>query len=1239
MFLSIFFFEIRYRLKTPATYIYFGLFFAFAFLLSIIAGGAFDGSSVSFGGSGGKVFINSPYSIAMFTYALNYLGIIIIAAMVAGPVYRDFEYNSHSLFFTKPISKWDYLGGRFLGSCFVSVLVLTGIAFGLMLGNVMPFLNQDMVAPTAHLSYYLRPYILIVIPNMLFMGMIFFMLATLTRNMLPVYVSSIVLLIFLGIAGQLVKNISNEHISALLDPVGGQAIGYITRYWSVAQKNSTLLPLFGILFYNRLIWLGAAAVLFAVLFKKFRFDQFSSEFGIKRKGRNTIDKAGAFVAQAITVHQDFSISAQLMQFRKMAKLEFKNIIRSPYFIAIALAGMLFMFVSGAEFGKVYDTNTYPVTGDVVNSLVDVFSLFMIIIIVFYSGEMVWKERELKMNQIYDALPVPGWVGFCSKLTALAGIQAILLVLIMFCGIIIQICFGYFRFEILLYLKALFAIRFINFVLMCVLALFIQTIVNQKYLGFFVVIVYYLFTAFFMDSLGLEHNLYKYASSPGMPYSAMNGYGHYWKGFLWFKFYWCSFAVILGIISYLFWVRGVTDGFKSRLKTAGARFNGGTKKLFFAALFLFVASGAYIFYNTNILNKYITSYQGEKQQVDYELKYKKFEHSPQPRIIAMNVNADIFPHKRALHFKAYYILKNKTNSPIDSIHVMLSPYVRRHVITFSNYPDSTTTLLRLKNGLGGSDTAGTTRISIKYKKSQPLNSQLVSKDSVNSYYIYRLPHPLMPGDSVKMDFELEFAAKGFTNDGGNNSVCYNGTFVNSMACLPHIGYTADGELGDNIERKKFKLPYKEVMAPMNDTNALKNNLLGNDADWVRYEAVLSTSEDQTALTSGDLVGKWQKDKRNYFHYKSNSKILCFVPFVSARYEVKEDHWNNVRLAIYYNKGHEYNLDRMMQALKDGLTYYTKNFGPYQFNEVKIMEFPYASFAESFANTIPFSENIGFIADVKDDDPQDVDYPYYVTAHELGHQWWAHQVIGAGVQGVTMLDETMAQYSAMMIMKQKFGADKMKKFLRYEMDHYLRGRSVEREKEVPLYRVEGQQYIHYNKGSVVMYALQDYIGEFKLDSALHRYIEKVAFQEPPYTTTLQFLQYVSAATPDSMKYIINDMFKTIVLYNNKVNEGSTYKKVKDSTYTVHLVLEAHKVLADSSGNEKEVKLSDWVDVGVFGLPKNGELKPMYLHKIKITAPITTLDITVQGKPYEAGIDPYNKLIDRMPEDNIKPLEEAK
>jgi ABC-2 type transport system permease protein len=320
----------------------------------------------------------------------------------------------------------------------------------------------------------------------------------------------------------------------------------------------------------------------------------------------------------------------------------------------------------------------------------------------------------------------------------------------------------------------------------------------------------------------------------------------------------------------------------------------------------------------------------------------------------------------------------------------------------------------------------------------------------------------------------------------------------------------------------------------------------------------------------------------------------------------------------------------------LDYYTKSFSPYQHKQVRILEFPrYSTFAQSFPNTIPFSEGIGFIARVDDTDPNKVDYPFYVTAHEVAHQWWAHQVIGADVQGCTVTSETMSQYSALMVMEKEYGQASMSKFLRYEMNKYLQGRTQEGKKEVPLLLCENQQYIHYNKGSVIMYALKDYLGEDTLNAALSKYVKKVAFQEPPYTTSLQFYDFVKQATPDSLKETVKDMFERIVVYDNSVKTWS-YKKTSDGKFKITAKIACIKTQSDSLGKAKEVQPNNWFDIAVFLKGKTTATQlgdVIYLKKHKITNKEQTIEFIVDKEPYMFGIDPYNKIIDKETVNNIK------
>jgi len=351
-------------------------------------------------------------------------------------------------------------------------------------------------------------------------------------------------------------------------------------------------------------------------------------------------------------------------------------------------------------------------------------------------------------------------------------------------------------------------------------------------------------------------------------------------------------------------------------------------------------------------------------------------------------------------------------------------------------------------------------------------------------------------------------------------------------------------------------------------------------------------------------------------------------------VKKAAYNGIPIEIYYDAKHPYNVDRMIEGVQKSLAYYEANFSPYQHKQVRIIEFPgYRSFAQSFANTIPYSESIGFIADLRDKD--DVDYVFYVTAHEVAHQWWAHQVIGANMQGATVLSESLSQYSALMVMEKEYGRGHMRQFLKDELDKYLSGRGGEDVEELPLYRVENQQYIHYQKGSLVFYRLREEMGEQALNRALSRFIQAKAFQQPPYTTSVELLEFIRAEAGPAHQALITDLFEKIGFYDNRVVEATATRRA-DGRYDVTMKLHADKRYADGVGKETPGTLDDWIEVGVFAKGPSGkerDEKVLYLQRHHVTTAAPEFTVTVDGRPDEVGFDPYNKLIDRVSADNRK------
>ena len=1197
MFKSIFTYELHYNSRKVVNLIFFLLFLGISYLIALVIGGTFTSATSDIG----KLHMNSSLLISSLFSIIIYWTLLLFPSIVGDAIYRDFRTESYSLFFTKPISKFGYLAGRFLGSIATLAIILLGFELGFLIGTLMPWINQDLKGPL-NLLYYINDYFLFLLPNVILMGSIVFCAATLSRNILFTYIVCILFYVIKAVAASLLSKIDNHTLSALLDPFGSEAISIYTRYWSVAEQNNNLLPLKGIILYNRLLWLGISAILF--LFTYLRFElKYADGISWFRKRKASLNEEFTPIVKNKITESSLSKSSNNIwsQFKFELKFEYLSIVKSIPFIIFLLIGIGLIILTSTQLDDMYGTSIYPLTSRIIPLTQGAFNLVLVIFIIYFSGEIVWKERSLRINQVYDAMPFPSWLPLISKLSAFFLVQLSILGCAGLCGIGIQLFHGFYQIEFDLYFKMLLLESW-YFILFSALAFSTQVLVNNKYIAYVFVIGIFVFLQF-AGLMGLNQPIYLYGADSGYLYSDMNKFGHFMYSLFIHKIYWTSFAGILVVIAILFWQRGMDTRFSIRRKIAVARLNKKLGLVIVLCTILFLAFGSFIFYNTHILHAYKTNFESEEQIAQFEKKYKKYEQLVQPRITDVVLDAAIYPKERAATFIGYYWMKNKSKSPINEVHLNLNAYERI----------------------------------VKLQFSKPCDLSL--NDTDNGYRIYKLKQSMMPGDSMRLDFDLRLAVKGFKYSGGSSaSVLYNGTFINNQSSLPSIGYPEAGELSDDKTRIKHGLKPKDLLPPATDTNGAKMNYIANDADWINFEATVSTTEDQIGIAPGYLQKEWTKEGRKYFHYKMDTKILNFYSILSANYTVLNDSWTSpegkkVKIQIFYQEGQTYDLDMMVKGIKKTLAYCSKNFSLYQYHQVRIIEFPrYASFAQSFPNTIPFSESIGFIAKVDPNNPNDIAYPFYVTCHEVAHQWWGHQVIGAMVKGSTLMCESMAQYTSLMVMEKEYGRNMIEKFLKYEMDIYLRSRGMEKKGEESLEDVEQQSYVYYQKGGIAMYALRDYIGEDSLNQALKRYVAAVAFHGPPYTNSREFLKYIRSACPDSLQYLISDMFEKITFYENRTVKAESVK-LPNGKYRVDLEVKIAKKYSDKLGNEKSAKVDDYIEVGVYGVSKD-PIHPVFLSlkKMKLTDKTSKLSIIVDAKPSEAGLDPRHLLIDRDIDDNV-------
>lgn len=1184
-------FELRYQLRNPVFWVSLFLFFLLGF-------GVTASENVSMG-TPGTVKENAPFAIAMFIGLSSLLYLFVVTSFVANAIIRDDATGYGPIIKATSIGKRNYVLGRFIGGYAVALLGFLAVPAGMWFGSLMPWVDPETVGPQV-LSYYFWPFLILAIPNILLMCSLLFSLATITRSMLWSYVGVVIFFMgYLIVTSVLGPKPEYQDILARWEPLGFGALSEATRYWTAAEMNSKLLPLDANLVFNRIMVIGLSLFLLGLTYWRFSMEERGpSKRRLKKLARHHASEndVAPQLVTSFAVTRSFGGAAIRTMFMTRLRTEVMQVLRSPGLIVLLLlavinAGAILYFSD-----TLYDTPTHPLTANVITSVLDGFSLFVLIIAVFYAGELVWRERDVKIGEIIDSTPAANWVITIPKVMAILAVLLLIHAVGMVTGLTYQAIKGSADFGIGNYFAWFVIPATIEMLLIAILAVFFQALSPNKYVGWGLFFVWFI-SRIFLRNMGYSNALYDYSGNPGVPLSDMNGSGGFGYGAWILRVYWLAFGVILLTIAHLIWPRGTDTRWRSRLKRIRPGLRAGPLALIGASGLAMVGTGAYAYYNFKVLNRYETSDEAEKFAADYEKKYLNNAKLPRPVVKSVKIDAQIFPKERRLDVAGSYVLRNETTAPISEVHIRQ----------------------------GGRD--------VVYSKLALAGAKLKSDDIKFGYRIFRFDQPLAPGAEAKLDFASRIHHRGFRNGNPETTVNLNGTFVNNGEFAPIIGMSRQGTLQDRTIRRRQGLPAELRTAKLEDISATRENYI--NSDWVMSDITVTTDADQTPIAPGSKLSDTTKSGRRTAHFVSSAPIHNFLSIQSARYQLTQRMHQGVKLSIYHDPRHLWNVPAMQKALEVGLDYYQANFGPYQFDHARIIEFPgYQSFAQAFAGTMPYSESIGFAADVSD--PDSIDYVTYVTAHELAHQYWAHQVVGADVQGQTVTTETLAQYSALMVMKQIYGEDKIRRFLKFELDSYLNGRKGDAIGEQPLYRVENQGYVHYRKGSLVMYLLQERLGEDAVNRALARFIQIWKFKGAPYHRSVDLIAELrkEAITPEQQA-LITDLFEKITIYDLKAKEAKT-AKLANGLWRTSISVEAAKYYADAKGNEQAAPLGESIEVGLFGgrpgIGAFGKKDVVSIERRPVKNGVQTIVVTSKTKPKFAGVDPYNFYIDKNSDDNV-------
>jgi len=503
MILDVIKFELKYRLNRPATYLYFILFFMLAF-------GAVAWDGINLSGAIGKVKQNSSFVLHNMAGIMGLVpGLFIVSAIMGVAILRDTEHKMDAILFTTTISKSTYFHGRFIGSFLILLGTSSGFVFGIGTGLLMPWLDQTKLLPW-QLSKIMRPWLAFIVTNMFLLACIFFSVGALARRMIFVYLQAVIFIALYVVAQTLIGNVENIQLAVLLDPIGFYGFQVDTRYWTIAEKSNLDVPFSGYLRQNRFVWIGIALAIYLVSYVAFKFRTVPQGlFSKKAKLPNNSPVKAETLALPIS-KGSFASGLFWFQFWVLTKLYYKETIRSVPFIGFALIAFIILLINAESANQRYGQELYPVSSLMADFATSYATVIFMAVGLFYSGEMIWKEKDIRFDQIFDALPTLNAVPLVSKWLALTLSIGTVLLLTIPMGILLQLAKGFTHIELGVYLQIIFFQSFVPLAISLALGLVVQSLVDNKFTGYALHILVYIFILFAND-LGLNHSLFLFNS--------------------------------------------------------------------------------------------------------------------------------------------------------------------------------------------------------------------------------------------------------------------------------------------------------------------------------------------------------------------------------------------------------------------------------------------------------------------------------------------------------------------------------------------------------------------------------------------------------------------------------------------------------------------------------------------------------------------------------------------------------
>ncbi len=1167
------------------------VFAAMAFIIMLYAGDI---------AGGGNINTNAPNNIILFVNVLSFFALFLVASMVANSVTRDFELDSWQVVFSYPVPWRSYLLGRFSGSLLAAVLCYAFVIPGLILGVHGPWATGE--AGPFKLTHYLYALFVLALPNLFVMSAILFTLSTLLRRSLYAYAGAVLLFVLYNVGYAAMNQESAEPYVFLVDLFGLNTLNLVTRYWTPAELNTQLVPVTGMFLWNRLLWIAVGVVLMAWTLARFNPYPTSS----KLKAVVEKETTRAVEARPIAPQVQDGIT-RWQQFAARIRLEVWAVVRSIPFLILVILGFTNSWLYATLVDPVFGSPPMALTRVVVGALDIGLTLPLLIVAAYYAGELVWRERQAHLDQIVDAMPVRNAVLLLSKLLSLWLIIGVLLAVTALGMVFVQLIKGT-PIDAGMYFREL-GYAGLPFIWISVLALAVQVVSPNKYVGVLLMVIYIALTLA-APAMFDTVNLVVFGTHPDTEISGLANSTYYRIEGLKYDLYWGLLSAAMVLLAAILWRRGTDEGLRSQWKSARRHVGPLRVAALMASLVAFGLVGRWLYVEDFIDNPLPP---GDKAEVDRQLRYealmRPLENKPVPVLKAVRLDFDTDIPSRTASARGELRVSNDSKAPFDTFHVGISPV------------------------------ASVTQLTVE-------GAVVDQRFPAEGYVRYRFEPAMLPGEARTVHFDLDLDFSHFPGAGPRLET--SGTSLYLSDVIPDVmGYSPFGAMSDPRKRKEHGLPPDAAHIAALDESQVElqfepwgrdYNVLFGQSDQVDFEGTYSVNKGQVAFMGGELVNSWEEGDRSYFQYRSETPVSLALTLQQGDYDVLRDSAAGVNLAIYYNPADDFHVTEFMDHFKIAVDYFTREFGAFPYPEFRIIQKAHGRGANSNSGQLTFGEFAGFVSDLGKD--TSVDWGTHVIGHEAGHNWWGIMVPSAKAEGSHVLQETLAQYSGLMTLERSYDPGMVARFLRYSIKQYHGDRNTSQFAEVPLFRSRQEtDYVHYWKGAPVIYGVKELIGEAALNRALRNYFARWKFASGPYPTTLDLLEELRAETPAEYQGTLTDYFQRILMHDISVTD-SKVEALDDGRYRVTATVRTRKFERTPEGAETAVDIHEPVQVVVVDdeINRSDRYNARWLAASRqwITEEETTVEFIVSEKPAAVIADPYHNFIERNLDDNVRVLD---